>query len=291
MCQRLDVRAQRLQRRVRGVEREIEEEGPVTVGLDGTDRLISEIVGHVSVRRKALRAVPAHGIIQIGPEERIDRVEILAQIDRVGMVRRQEKRRSGIEADPFVKTLVLRLEGFCGPQMPLADEQGAVAAVAQDLRHGDLVRRQALLVGRDRLSDPVIVEDRLARAIVERADQAVEGHRRRCEFKAEPRRITARHDRRARGRTGGIAGIAVDEYRAIGGDGVDIRGRHIAGGQSAAECGDVIDTQIVDQDDDDIRRPLAGAVSAVCGPWSQTTCCVSPIGSRQRSSMPGSAIR
>ena len=73
----------------------------------------------------------AHGEVQIGPQEAVDRIEIGDRIDHIRMIDVHEERCSGHEAQPFVEALVLRTEFFGPAQMPFAEEQGAVALIVQ----------------------------------------------------------------------------------------------------------------------------------------------------------------
>ncbi len=84
--ERLVVRPQGLERRVRRPVGEVEEEGPVAVRGDQLDRLVGPIVGQVARRLEGLAVVEALGEAAVPLEEGVDRVEVLSGVDDVGMV-------------------------------------------------------------------------------------------------------------------------------------------------------------------------------------------------------------
>ena len=85
--ERVVVGAQGLQRRVRRVERQIEEEGAVPVGRDRPRRFLRQVVGHVGARREARASILRHGEGQVRPQETVDGVERLPGLDHRGSPR------------------------------------------------------------------------------------------------------------------------------------------------------------------------------------------------------------
>ena len=63
-----------LQRRMRRIESQVDEERTILVRLDRGDSLIAEIVGHIFVRRKRRPAILADAERQNRPEEPVDRI-------------------------------------------------------------------------------------------------------------------------------------------------------------------------------------------------------------------------
>ena len=88
-------------------------------------------------------------------------------------------------------------------------------------------------------------------------------HARRCrrELKSGPCRIASRHQHRTRRRTGAIAGIGLREQRTIGGQLVDVRCRHTATGDAATKRAEVINAEIIDKDEDDVRWALCSRLA------------------------------
>src|SRR5208283_1910514 len=89
------VRFERLQWNVRRVEREVDEERAIAIGVDSLDRFVAEIIGHVLRGIESMAAVARYGERQIGPQELVDRIEILNRVLDRGIVRAQIHRRTG----------------------------------------------------------------------------------------------------------------------------------------------------------------------------------------------------
>ena len=107
--QRVVVGLQRLQRRMHGPVREVEEERPIPVGLDDPDRLVGVVVGQVAARFEHRAAVERRRVVHGAPQEAVDAVEILLRVDNVRVVfgeieaaRHQEALVEALRAGPHV---------------------------------------------------------------------------------------------------------------------------------------------------------------------------------------------
>lgn len=112
----------RLEGRVDGVEREIQEEGLRLVGLDEGDRLAPERIGQVVLlidRRRPTQDGSAVGAGKV-------------------RVRAAEEPEEGVE------TPLRRMEAIRGPEMPFADRAGRVTGRAHAVREGRLGEREPM---------------------------------------------------------------------------------------------------------------------------------------------------
>ena len=117
--------------------RKIQEERPLPVLPDGIDRLVGEVVGQVLGQFEMLAVVEAYRFAPVGPDELVDRVELLLRIQDVGVVLLPIEQAFHIET--LVEALVVgsHLAGL--PEVPFANVlHGVVAPGAQGLRDGDL---------------------------------------------------------------------------------------------------------------------------------------------------------
>ena len=211
------ILTRRLKRRVRRVEGEIKEEGPVLVRVDRLFGFGGEIVGHMPLGMKALAAVESHGMAQIGPDETVDRIPRQLGVDRIGIVVGQEFRAPRQNREAFVKTLRIGLQARRFAQMPFADVDGVISRRLHRFGNGNLARRDAHvgIVG-NIVGDQFLVEYRLQRTKAAAMRQILgKGGRHRGKFETEARRIAAGHHRRARRRTGGVRGIGSGEVQPL----------------------------------------------------------------------------
>ncbi len=255
--ERVVVLARRLQRGVRCVVGEIEEERTVAVRFDDAHGMVREVVGEVAVGLEQRPVVEAHAPRRRRVEELVDGVVRGARVDDARVVLGQEHRGRVLQRQRFVEAVRVRPEPRAVAEVPFADLHGVVAAVAQQARERDLGGRQAhVLVGR------------LVRAAVAEIDRAVQGRALalglrhdphellggRRELEAEARGVAPGHDRGARRGAGGVAGVGHREVDALARDGVDVGRRHEAVGDAAAAQREVGVAEVVDHDQHDVGR-------------------------------------
>ena len=214
-----------------GIEGEIEEERTVAVGLDRGNRLLAEKIGQIAAGVKARTAIKLHGVGRRHPQQAVERIAGKRCIDRhVGLIFGG----TGHEAKAFVEALQFRAHSLGLAQVPFADVDGVIAAFLEHFGDGHLVGRHAHFGHRWNLAHSVgVIEDRVRprRRVARDIFRKLVGDG--GKFEAEPRRIAAGHQGRARRRAGCIGGIALREIRALGSDGVDVRRRHCATSNTA----------------------------------------------------------
>ena len=150
--------------------------------------------------------------------------------------------------------------------MPFAKMQGVIARSLEQFGDRDFAGRQAHVFVHRHVALTIRVINRFVQAAwrVMLAHEAGEFHRHRGEFKTEAGRVAPGHDGSTRGRTGGVAGVALREVDTLAGDGVDIRGRDAASGDATTVERDVVEAKVVGQDDNDIRTLLIARLRT-CG--------------------------
>jgi hypothetical protein len=243
---------------VRRVVGHIHEEGTVLVGIDRLRRFFGQVVRHVFRRSKALRAAIVHdGVGEVRPEELVDRVEVLAGFDDVGIARRQEEGGAAEEAEILVEPSRFRTGRRGLAQMPLAEHQRAIALVLEHLGQGCFRRRHGHLGHLGNVLLAIRMIDGLVRVRRRHvAEQLGELDGNRCELEAEARGEAARHHGGARRRTGRVARIGLREVGAILRDGVDVRCQDGAVVNACPRKGDVVVAEVVGNDQDDVRRAV-----------------------------------
>ncbi len=121
-----------LQRRVHAPFGDIEEEGPVSVGVDDLDRLVGPPVSEIAAGLEPRAFIVGGGVLHARPEEFVDRIEGELGVDDVGVVLRQVERARHQEA--FIEPLRVGAEFRAEAEMPFADMDRVVAGVARALR-------------------------------------------------------------------------------------------------------------------------------------------------------------
>ncbi len=186
---------------------------------------------------------------------------------------------------------------FSGPhvadaaEVPLADVRGLITGTLQHFGDGHFRWRHAVLFERLHRIGFFAMHDQLQGTRVVLRHRFEDRHadfEERRELEAEPRRISAGHDRRARRRAYRVCRVTVGECHAVVADRIDVRSLQRAVGRTAVVERHVVEAHVVGHDDDDVRRTSAGGLSAVAGPWLHTTSRFASIGSR-RSAMRGAA--
>ena len=205
------VGLQRLQRRMHGPVREVEEEGPIPVGLDDLDGLVGVVVGQVAARLELGAAVERCGELHGSPQELVDAVEVLLRVDDIGVVLGEVQATRHEQA--LVETLVVGRHAAAATEVPLADVHAVVTRGSEQLGKGDLGRGHAHV--RERHRGPGFVDERLAQdarpGVAEQGNHRAEGGRRRRELEAEAGAVAAGHQGGARGRAGTVGRVAVRE--------------------------------------------------------------------------------
>ena len=121
------VLARGLQRVVRRVVGQVHEKGVLLVRVDGFDRLVGQVVGHVARRLKRLARIEANAPGVCGPQEFVDHVERLFGVDHLGRVFGQKHGGTMHQRQRLVKTMRISPELGAVTQMPFAQLQGSVA--------------------------------------------------------------------------------------------------------------------------------------------------------------------
>ena len=191
-----------LPRPMRRAEVEAEQERPVEAGesLERADRMVAQQVGQIARLMQRRVAIPQVGMIRHGVGEIIDR--------------------AAAEPPEMLISAFERSEARQGPEMPLADEPGFIAGVAQERRKSGVRRRDPDIAARDRL----------------------------LETDREAILVAAGDQRRARRRTNRAVGIGLSEPQSFGGQAIDVRRSKVR----PAVAGQVGIAEVVGHDEQDV---------------------------------------
>ena len=254
-AQRVIVLARGLQRCMRCVVGQVQEKGPVLVGLDHLDRLVSEVVGHVLGRLKRLAVFEAHGPRLGGPEKFVNWIKVLHGIDHIRVLSWQKHGGTMHVRQRLVEAVVVGAKLRAVPQMPFAQMHGVVVGSLQQFGQCDLAGGQAHVCVGNKFGLTLGVVDGFAQLIC----RGHTGHGfhellgRGRELKTKTRGIAPGHHGRPGGCAGGVARIAAAKVNALFGNAVDVGGGHFAARDAAAVMRDVVDAQVVGHNQHHIR--------------------------------------
>ena len=247
----------RLQRIVHRPVRQVEEKGPVAVGLYHLDGFIGVVVCQVPVRRKGLAAIEGRRIAGCRPHHLVNVILFAFGVHHIRVVLRQEQRARQIQA--VVKALPLGHHITHRAQVPLADMGGVITRLLQYLGHRYFTRRHTQLGNFPHSGRFLAIDKYWQRRRVEIAHPLENGGanlEKRRELETEAGGIATGHQRGPGRGADRVGRIAVLEHHTLAGDGIDM-GRHQAavGGATVVQR-DVVETHIIGQYQDDIGRPL-----------------------------------
>ena len=142
-------------------------------------------------------------------------------------------------------------------QVPLAQVHRVITRALQQSRKGDFAGGQAHVLVRDQVLFTIFEVHRLVPlfwiAIGPQHFHELRGSGRK--FEAKPGGVASGHERSARWRASGVAGVADPKIDALLGDRINVGGGDCAARDPTAVERDVIDAQIVGYDQDDIGGP------------------------------------
>ena len=237
--------------------RQVHEKWPVLVALDRRDRLVGEVVGQVLGGLEPLAGVVADAVAHVGPQEAVDRVEVLFGIDHSGVFFGQVQ--PALHEQALVEALVVGPHLGGAAEVPFADVDVVVAAALEQFSHRALGRWHAQVAEIFGLAGFGLVDDGRVEAVgigVQRARDAGQRAGRGSELDAKAPGVAARHQCRARDGAHRAAGVALVEPHAVAGDRIDGRCGHAFGLVAAAVGRDIVDAQVVGHDHDDVGRAL-----------------------------------
>ena len=163
--------------------------------------------------------------------------------------------------EAFVEALCIRMKLARIAEMPLADMNGVVAFVLQHFGDRHFRARQALVreIGKrgGRLRVVAHLRPPPRFFIGEQGNDPPHAVRRRREFESCACRIAARQQHRARRRAGARAGIGRGEVCTARRQRINVRCRNAPARNAAAKGRYVVDAEVIHEDEDDVRRPVA----------------------------------
>ena len=255
--QRVVVLPAGLQRRVDAPMRQIHEERPVLVLPDRGHRFVGEIVGQVLVGFEPFAAVVTHAKTHVGPQELVDRVEILLGVDHARVVLRQVQ--AALHEDALVEALVVGPHLRGAAQVPFADMDVVVPTRLEQFGHRLLGGRHAQVVEVLGLAGLLLVDDHRVEPVrvgIQRGRDPGHRTRRGRELDTEAPGVTPGHECGARHRAYGSTGITVVEAHTVARDRIDRRCGGPLCGVPATIRRHIVEAQVVGQDDDDVGWPL-----------------------------------
>ena len=253
----------RLQRIVHRPVGQVEEEGPVAVGLYHLDGFVGVVVRQVPVRRKGLAAIEGRRIAGCRPHHLVNVILFAFGVHHVRVVFRQKQGTGEIQA--VVKALSLGDHVAHRAQVPLADMGGVIARLLQYLGHGYFTRRHTQLGDFRHPGRFLAIDEYRQRRRVQVAHPLEYGGpdlEKRCVLETEAGGVATGHQRGPGRGADRVGRIAVLEHHTLAGDGINM-GRHQAavGGATVVQR-HIVETHVIGQDQDDIGRPLPGCLLA-----------------------------
>ena len=238
--------------------RKVKEKGLIFIAMDGRDSFVGEVVGQVFVGLKPMPRVVAHAKAHVGPQKFVDGVKVLLGVHDTWIVLRQVQ--PAFHEQALIKTLVARSHFGGAAQVPFTDMQGVITALFERFGHGDFGGRHTQIIEIFGAFGSLFVNHHFARSVgvrIQLTGHASHRTRRGCELHAKPPRIAPCQQCRTRHGANRAAGIALVKTHAVSGDGINMGRWHALRRMASACGGDVIDTQVVSQNKNDVGRAFA----------------------------------